>query len=574
MKQFLKTVLFVIIGFQACSQPLKPIDPDYYGAPVKIPMFLAGNFAELRPNHFHAGIDIKTQGKTGIPVYAAADGYIARISISPAGYGNALYINHPNGTTTVYGHLESFVKPIEDYIRNIQYEKETFAIEQTVPEGLFPVKKGEQIAKSGDTGSSAGPHLHFEIRRTKEEMILNPLLFHMPVKDKIRPIIQSLMIYPVSDDASVNDKHVAQRFETMKAGNDYQLKNNQVIPVFGQIGFGIQSVDLLDGSPNKCGIYNLKLSIDHHLIYLFNMDNFILGESKYVNAHMDYSLAIRKGLRLYRTWLEPGNRLHIYNSVENRGIYEATDGKSHQVKYEITDAYGNETSLAFSIQSKEFKISAQEPKGELFRYNKNNRFRNDELNFSVPEGALYDDMDFVYAKKTAPPKFYSPVYQLGDRTVPLHFACALRIKAVNLPANLQDKVMLAQIDPVSGRIYSATGKFEDGWVEGNIRVLGDYALAVDTEAPRIMPVNNNNGKKPHPENNSLKFRITDNLSGISTFRGTIDGKWVLFEYDLKNNLISYTFDKTRIQFGKKHVLNLEVTDFKGNTSTYKSTFEK
>ncbi len=573
MKQFLKTVLFLVIGFSACSQPLKPIDPDYYSAPVRIPMFLAGNFAELRPNHFHAGIDIKTQGKTGLPVFAAADGYIARISISPTGYGNALYINHPNGTTTVYGHLESFIKPIEDYIRNIQYEKETFAIDQPVPESLFPVKKGEQIAKSGDTGGSAGPHLHFEIRRTKEEIILNPLLFHMPVKDKTNPIVQSLMVYPISDDASVGGKHLAQRFATVKAGSGYQLKINQAIPVFGKIGFGIQSVDLLDGSPNKCGIYSIKLSVDNHLIYSFNMDNFILNESRYVNSHMDYSLAIRNGLRLYRTWLEPGNELHIYNSVKNRGIFDATDRKLHRVKYEISDAYGNETSLAFTIQSKECKIDVQKPKGELFRYDGNNRIKNKELDFSVPEGALYDNVDFVYLKKPALPGFFSSVYQLDEPTVALHYACPFRIKATNLPAKLQDKVMLAQINPVSGKIISATGKFDNGWVEGNIRALGDYVLAVDTVAPKIIPIVNN-GKKKQPDTNDLKFKVTDNLSGINTYRGTIDGKWALFEYDMKNNLISYTFDKTRVHPGKKHILSLEVADFKGNKRTYNSTFVK
>jgi hypothetical protein len=288
---------------------------------------------------------------------------------------------------------------------------------------------------------------------------------------------------------------------------------------------------------------------------------------------MDYAMTIRNGIRLYRTWLEPGNKLQIYNSVENRGIYKATDGKSHQVKYEITDAYGNETSLSFTIQSKEYNIGVQEPKGELFRYDQNNRIKNKELDFSVPEGALYDDVDFIYTKKPSLPGFYSPVYQLDEPTVALHYACPFKIKAANLPARLRDKVMLAQINPVSGKIVSATGKFEDGWVEGNIRTLGDYTLAVDTISPQITPVINK-GKKKQPDTNVLKFKITDNLSGIDTYRGTIDGKWVLFEYDMKNNLISYTFDKSRIQLGKKHILNLEVTDFKGNKRTYKSTFSK
>lgn len=573
MKHFLNTIFFLVLVLSACSQSLDPIDPDYYAAPVKIPIFLAGNFAELRPNHFHAGIDIKTQGRTGLPVYAAADGFISRIAISPSGYGNALYIDHPNGTTTVYGHLLSYSPKIAEYIRKIQYEKEQFAIDQIVPMNLFPVKKGEQIAKSGNSGSSGGPHVHFEIRRTKEEIILNPLMFNMPVKDKIRPSIQTIMIYPVSNDASVTGKQMPQKFDVVQAGIAYQLKINQIIPVYGKIGFGLQTVDMLDGNPNKCGIYSLKLSFDNQLVYSFTMDNFVQSESRYVNSHMDYALAIRSGQRLYRTWLEPGNKLNIYDTVEKRGILKVTDGKIHQVNYEVSDVYGNSTSLSFKVQSREIKFASSEPKGELFKYNKKNKIENDELEFSIPEGALYDDVDFQYLKRSTLPKFYSPVYQIHNSFVALHFACPLRIKATNLPIRLQNKVMLAQVDPTSGKIYSATGKYADGWVEGNIRVLGNYALAVDTIAPKIVPLIFNE-KKILKDANVLRFKITDNLAGVETFRGTIDGKWVLFEYDLKNNLISYTFDKERFQFNKNHSLKLEVTDYKDNTSSYKVNFFK
>ena len=573
MKRIFKIVPFLLIGFSTCAQPLEPIDPNYFEAPLKIPFFLSGNFAELRTNHFHGGIDIKTQGRTGLPVYAAAEGTVSRINISPSGYGNALYIDHPNGTTTVYGHLQSFALPIEDYIRKIQYEKEVFAIDQIVPAGTLPVKKGEQIAKSGNSGSSGGPHLHFEIRRTKELVMLNPLLFQMPVKDKTKPVIQAVMVYPVSDGAGVSGKQQPQRFETILKGNSYQLKNNQPIPVWGKIGFGLQAVDLLDGNPNKCGIYKLKLSIDNELVYSFTMDDYVLDESKYINSHIDYEQAIRSGRRLYRTWLEPGNKLSIYDTVEKRGIYQASDNSPHKVKFEITDVYGNSTSLEFTILSKEITLIPAEAKGEQFKYNRNNHIRNEDIEFNIPVGALYNDVGFLYEKKPLNPKFYSSVYKLHNSFVPLHFACPLRIKVVNLPTNLESKVMLAQIDPVSGRVYSATGKFIDGWVEGNIRVLGNYVLAVDTIAPKIISLSIAD-KKTLKETGKLRFTITDNLSGIETFRGTIDGQWVLFEYDLKNNLISYTFDKKRLQLGKNHFLNLETTDYKGNTSKYKANFYK
>lgn len=573
MRKILHTLLIVTLTCSAFAQEAEITDKDYYASPVKIPIFLAGNFAELRPNHFHAGIDIKTQGKTGLPVFAAADGYIARISISQTGYGNALYINHPNGTTTVYGHLRNFVKPVQDYIRNIQYEKETFAFDQTFPADLFPVKKGEQVAFSGNTGSSGGPHVHFEIRKTKEEVLLNPLLFNFQVKDKTKPTIQSLMIYPVSEDASVSGKQTAQRFDLALVGNTYQLKVNKTIPVWGEIGFGIQSIDLLDGSANKCGIYSIRLLVDDQQIYSFVMDDLVMEQTKYVNSHMDYATAVKTGRRLYRTWLEPGNKMNIYNDVQKRGVFEATDDKIHTVKYEIADVAGNTTNFSFKIQSQKAPLAEKQPTGRHFKYNHKNKIDEDGIELTIPEGALYNDVDFQYSEKPSLPAFFSPVYQLHNTTVPLHFACPLRIKATDLPDRYRDKVVLAQIDPASGKILSATGKYEHGWVEGNIRNLGSYTLAVDTIPPRITPLIFND-KKELKDPNSLQIKVTDNFSGVDTFRGTIDGKWVLFEYDLKNSLLSYTFDKDRFEFNRDHQLILDVTDFKGNTKTYKVNFSK
>jgi len=570
--------IFLFLNILICSsiafaQKIDSVDKDYYAPPVKIPIFLAGNFAELRPNHFHAGIDIKTQGKTGLPVFAAADGYVARIAISETGYGNALYINHPNGTTTVYGHLKSFSKPIQDYIRNIQYENETFVIDQEIPEDMFPVKKGEQIAFSGNTGSSGGPHVHFEIRKTREEIVLNPLLFDLVVKDKIKPSIQSLMVYPVSDDASVAGKQLPQQFDVIFSENSYQLKVNKTIPVYGEIGFGIQSIDLLDGSSNKCGIYSIKLSVDGKLIYSFEMNDLVMAESKYVNSHMDYSLAAKTGRRIYRTWLEPGNKMNIYDSIVKRGLFEATDGKIHTAQYEIADVKGNISTFSFKIKSQKTEFVRREPTGKYFRVDRKNKIDEPGIEFTIPEGAFYSNIDFQFNEKPSIKPFLSPIYQLHNSTVPLHFSCPLRIKADHLPERLQDKAMLAQIDRSSGKILSATGKYEDGWVEGNIKVLGNYTLAVDTIPPKITPQIFNE-KKVLRDPSCLKINVTDNFSGVSTYHGTIDGKWVLFEYDLKNNLLSYTFDKERFEFDKDHKLILEVSDFKQNASTYQVNFRR
>jgi hypothetical protein len=573
MKQRNLILLFLLSYFSIHAQQPALIDQGYYSPPLKIPFLLSGNFAELRANHFHGGIDIKTQGTTGLPVYAAADGYISRAVISPTGYGKALYISHPNGTTTVYGHLDSFMKPVADKLRALQYKNKTFAIDQNFQEELFPVKKGELIAKSGNSGSSGGPHLHFEIRQGEVLTMFNPLKFGMPVKDQTKPQIQSVIVYPLSDDASVSGKQLKQRFEYKLAGKSYQINNNQAIKVWGKIGFGLQAFDILDGSSNKCGIYSLKLWVDNQLIYSFVLDKVILDESRYINSHIDYDYAFQNGVRIHKSWLEPGNRLSIYDSVVNRGIFDASDGKYHQVKYEITDAKGNSKMLDFTIQSIESKLTTKATKGVKFEYNQNNQIENEEIIFEIPVGAIYNDIDFVYEKKTGTPKFYAPFFRLHHPSVPLHVFCPLKISATQVPERLQSKALIAQIDPSSGKIISASGKYADGWIVSNVRSFGTYTIAVDTLAPKITSLSISE-HKILKDPNKISFTVSDQLSGIDQYKGTIDEQWVLFEYDAKNNLMCYSFDKERFQFGKNHVLKFEVTDVKGDKASYKAKFYK
>ncbi len=225
---------------------------EYYSSPVKIPILLSGNFAELRSNHFHSGIDIKTQGVTGFPIYSVADGFVSRIVVSPTGYGNALYINHPNGTTTVYGHLQSFRDDIAEYVKENQYLQKSFKVDLKVLPGEFQIKKDDIIAKSGNSGSSGGPHLHFEIRDTKSENPLNPLKYNFDIKDTIPPKILSLMITPLSDDSYVIDDTRKRRFPIVFYNGKYHIKNNPAVPVYGEIGFAIETNDYLNGSWNKC----------------------------------------------------------------------------------------------------------------------------------------------------------------------------------------------------------------------------------------------------------------------------------------------------------------------------------
>ncbi len=544
----------------------------YFSDPVRIPMHLSGSFAELRSNHFHSGIDIKTQGTTGIPVFSVADGYISRIVVSPTGFGKALYINHPNGTTSVYAHLLKFTTAVEKYIRDKQYENRSFRIDMQIPQYLFKVKQNEEIAKSGNSGSSGGPHLRFEIRDTKTEEPLNPLKYNFPVSDRIAPKIFTVLIVPLSEDSHVNYSQVQQSYPVVFYDGKYHLKNNPLIPVWGKIGIAIQSNDYFDGSYNKCGINLLRMAIDDETYFTFQLNRFAFGDSRYINSHIVYPEYINSTLRFIKTWLEPGNRLPIYNHNGSLGIISPEQDKTQKAEIELQDTYGNTSMLVFSLTGnfKSFTTNGSEPK-ENFRYDKENSFISDDAELIIPRGALYNNFEFSYKKEPAADAFYSDYHFIHDNTVPLHSNAALRIKIHSIPEELTSKAVLVNIDE-NGEYNSAGGTYKKGWIETRTRNLGTYAVLVDTIAPTISALSITDNALT--ETGRIRFEITDELSGIKNIEGWLDGKWALFEYDPKNKRITHYFDKDRFEFKKQHTLKLEVIDYRNNSSVYEAGFWK
>ncbi len=565
-------IIFIYMLFFILKPTIAQIsDPDYFSPPLKIPLLLAGNFGELRSNHFHSGIDIKTQGKTGLPVYAAAEGEVSRIYVSASGFGLALYVDHPNGTTTVYGHLQKLREDIQTYTRAVQYDKESFAADIPVPKGKFRLKKGELIAYSGNSGSSGGPHLHFEIRDTDSERPLNPLLYHLGIRDDQAPAILSVMIYPLSDDAHVSGKSYAQRIDAVLFNGAYHLKNNPVLNVYGETGFGIQTFDYLTGSWNKCGVYEINLLVDQQTVYTFRMDQLDFDETRYVNSHIDYAHYQNYNRRLHKSWVEPGNRLSNYPVLVNKGKVKLSDGQRHEVKYLVKDVNGNESRLAFNVIAKPMQIAKTEKTGIPVAYHKSFSIEEDGIEANFDAGTFYSDFAFDFQVLPANGRFYSPVFRLHRDETPVHQYYELKIKAVNFPSRLKDKALIAVVDVQTGKKRALGGAYSFGWVEANARQLGNFAVTADTIAPVITPVNIQN-KTTLTNRSKISFKIRDDLSGISSYRGELDGKWVLFEYDAKNALIEYSFDAGRIEFGKKHHLKLTVSDAKENTTTYEADF--
>ncbi|MGD9557329.1 MAG: M23 family metallopeptidase [Mangrovibacterium sp.] len=564
----MKIIITLVLVALLKTAPGQVPDPDYFGPPVKIPIVLAGNFGELRTNHFHSGIDIKTQGRTGLPVYAAADGVLSRISISPVGFGTAIYVDHPNGTTTVYGHLEKLREDLQAYARSVQYDEESFSVNISVPKGKFRVQKGELIAYSGNSGSSGGPHLHFEVRETKTEKPLNPLFYNFNVKDDKAPTILSVMLYPLSESAHVSGKSYPQRIDVLPLQGTYRLKSNPVLNVYGQIGFGIQAVDYLTGSLNKCGVYEISLLVDNKAVSVFRVDKLDFNESRYINSHIDYAHYQKYHRRLQKSWIDPGNHLNNYPVAENKGKVWLSDGKTHEIKYVLTDVKGNKSQLAFNVISKPMAVTPAEKKGIPVSYNDSFSIDEEGIEADFEAGSFYDDSRFDFQRLPAAAGLYSPVFKLHGEEIPVHKYFDLSIKPVNLPAHLKDKALIAVIDPKTGRKYALGGEYSFGWVEAKARQLGNFAVAVDTVAPTITPVNPTSGSTL----SMLRFKIRDDFSGIGSYRGEIDGEWVLFEYDAKNHLIEYHFDPERMKTGKNHQLRLTVQDAKGNTKIYGTNF--
>jgi hypothetical protein len=551
-----------------------PTDKSIFISPVKIPQLLSANFGELRIDHFHSGLDIKTQGVTGKEVVAAADGYIYRISVSPTGFGNALYIRHPSGYSTVYGHLERFSSNVEEYVKNQQYAKKSFQITLFPEKEEFPVTQGEIIAYSGNSGSSGGPHLHFEVRKSNSEKPINPLLFEFGMADNIAPVIEKLVIYPINSHTFINNQNSIKRINVTGGYGVYSLSEGNDISISGLAGFGIKTYDMLNGSPNKVAVYSIELSVDSTIIFKYIMDGFSFDESRYVNSHIDYETYMKDNIYFERAFVLPDDKLSAYKNVINRGIFNFNDDKSHCAKIIVADANNNKSVLIFKIMAqskKELPVPDLIDKNiKVMPYNAVNNFSSENISISIPAGALYDTLYFSYKKEKGAGEMLSDLYYIHNKFTPLHKAYSLNIKALSIPAGKESKLLIVQLDDDQKK-SAIKSIWAEGYLSAEVLSFGRFYIGIDTIAPVISAIGlfqgaDLTGKK------EIRIKITDNLAGIKSYEPLIDGNWALFEYDQKNDMLVYKFDETRIVKGSKHNLSLKVTDNKDNSSTYKCNF--
>ncbi len=570
----MRTIFFICLSLladvsYAQTDRVVSYPKDYFRNPLGIPVFLAGNFGECRPGHFHSGVDIKTLGKEGQKVFAAAEGYISRIKMDKGGFGHALYITHPNGYTTLYAHLNDFAPAIQKFLKAKQYEQKKWNVDLQLPASQFPVIKGQQIAWSGNTGASSAPHLHFEIRNTKTEHPLNPQLFGLPIKDKTAPSVAEVVLY----SGNVYDDDVISFAVTKKDGvyrparadkREFSISSDTISMPLGLCGVGINADDYMDGSDNTITFYTAKLYMDDTMQSQITLDNIGYEETRYINAYADY-----KTKQLQHKWVQcmfqlPGNKLDIIFSQlnNNKGRLNIGDSKVHKVSIVLTDNNGNISKVIFYLSPKQVAPPVRDC--TTFYCGKPNEFDNGTISFSLDSRQLYDDICFEM--KTTAGEAYSDQFLIGQPHVPLHHYFDLNIKPSRpIPFAKFGKVVMMYSDSkdTDGRAATST---EKGWFSAAVRNFGTYWLDLDTIAPVIIPMQKNNSDLGAAR--QIAFDVKDETTSVSNFSGYLDGKWLCFEQHGKS--FFYKFDEHCPK--GKHELVFKAMDENGNTATTNLTF--
>jgi hypothetical protein len=560
--------IVILIVFTHILSLLSAQDMNY-SMPLKIPFSLTGSFGEIRTNHLHAGIDLRTNGAIGLPILTIDDGFVSRIAVSATGYGNVLYIDHPNGITSVYAHLDRFSSSIDKWVREQQYKNQTFNINLEPKPEQFVFKKGETIAFSGNSGSSSGPHLHFEIRHTHNQNPLNPFNYGFSTKDSKSPVAENLYIYPMNNESHISKSNTKQRYPLVFFDGAYRIKAQAVsLSAWGELGFGVDALDYFDASWSKCGIYKLELWVDSTLFHSFTIDELSYDFTRHANSHIDYEEQVKFKRKVHKTFTEPGNRLPIYKESLNNGIFSFSDGKKHEVKIILYDHNGNKSTVAFSLVSSD-KIKFPEKECiQNFKFNEANKFEKEDFVIEIPESTLFSDFCFEYKSISGNNKIFSSIHKVHNPYTPLAKPVTIKIKPKSLPPKLQKKALIAFVNGNS--FTSLGGEYSEGWVTTTTRAFGDMCIVADTTPPTIVPLSIVENKMLS-EKGRIRFKISDNLSGIKSYNGYIDDSWVLFEHDAKSNTITYRFDN-KIKTGKNHQLKLIVSDLKDNIKEYNATF--
>ncbi len=557
-----RSVLFLLSFFcSALSFGQLFQDPAYpqkeFRNPLGIPISLAANFGELRSNHYHMGLDIRTTHRENLPVYAAADGYIFRIKIEPFGFGQAIYVRHTNGLVSLYAHLNAFYPALADWVKHKQYELQRWAIGVDLPAGLLTVKQGDLIAYSGNMGGSQGPHLHFEIRSFPDDTNLNPMLFGLPIADQTPPVFRSLGVY----DRNRSFYEQSPAFIPVKgSAGKYTTTLPLLILKTANPGFGISGFDTQTGSNNPNGIFQGIVYDNDQPISGFQMNRISYDETRGINAHIDYPTHERGGPYYQLLFKLPGYNHSIYRETKPGGYLHLEDGGIHLIRIELKDAYGNPSNLEFRVRYEPGDNSHATYTGKMFYPGMLDGYETPDAAFYLGPNCLYDSLHLNYVETTAAGKdMVSPVYSFGNTQIPLADTMTVRIKLKN-PISRKDRVLMMWIDREDYEVKKPQWNGE--WATAAFRNFGSFALAVDTVPPVIrIPgvVENANLQR----SSRIAVVVSDNFKKVKNFRATLDGNWLLFAND-KAKAFIYHFDEHCSR--GRHELEIYAEDEAGNAS--------
>jgi len=557
--------IYLLIAVSTCSYTechCQLIDSTYRN-PVDIPMKLSGNFGEFRSNHFHTGIDIKTNGRVGYPVYAITDGWVRRIKTGPFSYGKVLYLDHPNGVTSVYAHLSRYNDTISDFLSLSQSLLQRNEVDIFPNKNRIPIKKGDLVGYTGNSGRSGGPHLHFELRDTETEKPINPLRYGFSVIDKSPPVINGLLVEHIASDTSRVIK--TDRYYSKKVNGANKI--TETVLTSDLSGLSVHTLDYLTGSSNPCGVYGIELFIDGALQYKMTLDSLDFSTSRYINAHKNYKVFKSEKSSFHRCFRIANNPLQIYE-LNKDGIIRFNDDLKHDVEIKVEDAAGNFSSLTFKAARKKGSHSLTSSE-ELLDYSLPNSLFTDGCSLRIPPDRLIENASLRINKLKKKGQF-SGFYELGSNDIPLQNLCLLSIRLDSSFIEVDDlsKFFIQRYNPSNGRTYAQGGEFKDGWINTRIKQFGTYTIGKDTTPPSVK-INISGWSKT----SKVRIKVTDDLSGIDNYSLHVNGKWVPLYYNYKTANLEGVLNDDFIITGVNKAM-ISVTDERKNETIVEGEFNR